>query len=311
MGKYVVEELLKTGKHEVTAISREDSTNEFPAGVRVVKVNYDDQDSLVKGLQGQEVLIITMSVTAPPDQSGKLVEAAAEANVRWIIPNEWGLSATDEQLGKDVFLGISQGKIRDLIKEKGKSSYIGIACGFWYEYSLAMSPITYGFDFKNKRVMFYDDGNANINTSTWPQCGRAVAKLLSLKILPEDENDKSPTLSQLRNNSCLISSFNISQKDMFDSVLRVTGDKASEWTTTNVSSRDRYKEGLEEFQQGKRMPGFPKLLYSRVFYPDGTGNFEARYTLHNDLLGLPKEDLDEFTKVAVEKARKDGQLGVE
>ena len=41
-------------------------------------------------------------------------------------------------------------------------------------------------------------------------------------------------------------------------------------------------------------------MYTRVFYPDGGGDFEASRGLQNDVLGLPKEDLDEFTKIAVQ-----------
>jgi len=45
--------------------------------------------------------------------------------------------------------------------------------------------------------------------------------------------------------------------------------------------------------------GFVQVLYSRVFYPDGSGNHEAKHGLHNDVLGLPKEDFDEATKLAI------------
>ncbi|CAF1690831.1 unnamed protein product, partial [Adineta ricciae] len=81
VGKFIVDELLKIGKHKITAITREDSTNKLPSGVEIKKVNYDDPSSLVEALKGQEVLIITMAVTAPPDQQTKLIEAAAAANV--------------------------------------------------------------------------------------------------------------------------------------------------------------------------------------------------------------------------------------
>lgn len=46
VGKYVVDELVKTGKYKVSAITRDDSTSKVPAGVEVKKVNYDNQDSL-------------------------------------------------------------------------------------------------------------------------------------------------------------------------------------------------------------------------------------------------------------------------
>ena len=269
--------------------------------MEVKKVNYDDQDSIVQALQGQDALIITMGVTAPPEQESKLIEAAATANVQWIIPNEWGADGTNEQLGKDIMFGPTKAEARRHIERLGLS-WVGLACNFWYEYSLGSGSETYGFSFKDRSVIFIDDGNTRINTSTWPQCGRAVAALLSLKLLPEDENDTSPSVAQFRNKYCYVSSFLVSQKDMFDSVLRVTGASADDWTVSYEEHEKRYNSGVELLQQGNRA-GFARLLYTRMFYPNGDGNYEASKGLHNDLLGLPKEDLDEYTKAAIEYSK--------
>lgn len=299
-----MEHLLKTGKHKVTAITREESTAKMPAGVEVKRVNYNDPSSLVNALQGQEVLIITLAVTAPPDTQRKLIDAAATANVPWVLPNEWGInSSRNKDLGRDTFIGERAEKVRDHIEQLGKSWWIGISCGFWYEFSLSGTEIRYGFDFPSRKVTLYDDGNTHINTSTWPQCGRAVANLLSLKVNPDDENDKSPCLSQFKNKYVYISSFNVSQRDMLDSVLRVTGTRMEDWKVEYEPSKDRYEAGLKQFQSGDMM-GFGKLLYARVFYPDRSGEYESTEGLHNDVLGLPKEDLDEYTKIAVEMAEK-------
>lgn len=154
---------------------------------------------------------------------------------------------------------------------------------------------------KDRAVTLFDDGNARINTSTWPQVGRGTAALLSLKILPEDEHDKSPTLSQFRDKFLYVSSFLINQKEMLDSVMRVTNTKIEDWKVSHESTQERYKTGMEELQKGNRL-GFARLLYSRVFYPDGSGDFESSIGLHNEILGLKKEDLDESTKVAIEMA---------
>ncbi|KAK9426917.1 hypothetical protein V1505DRAFT_381938 [Lipomyces doorenjongii] len=302
VGKFIVEELLKTGKHKVTAITREDSASKFAEGVLVKKVNYDDQSSLVEALQGQDALIITMSVMAPPDQQTKLIDAAAAANVTWILPNEFGGDPLDLEMGKDTFLGVAKAKYRDHIDKLGKISWIAIACGFWYEFSLGGGPSRYGFDFKNRTVTLFDDGNTKINTSTWPQCGRAVASLLSLKITPDSEDDKSPTLTHFKNKCAYISSFTVSQNDMLESVFRVTGTDLQDWKVTKVPVKQYYKSGLEEFQKGN-MIGFAQLLYSRAFFPESSANFGANKGLHNDVLGLPKEDFDEFTKIGVEMSR--------
>jgi len=293
--------MLKNGKHTIIAITRAGSTNKIPEGVHVKTVDYDDQLSLVEALKGQDALIITMAVTAPPDQQSKLIEAAAAANVPWVIPNEFGGDGLNEEAGKDILIGPPKKAVRDHIEKLGKSSWIGIACGFWYEFSLGGGPYRYGFDFKKRTVTFFDDGTARFNTSTWPQTGRSVANLLGLKVLRDDENDKSACLADFRNKFVYVSSFTINQKEMFDSVLRVTGTRANDWKVSHVPVKEWYQEGVKELQSGNRM-GFAKLLYARQFFPDLAGYFEASRGLDNDRLGLPKENLDEFTKVGVHLA---------
>ena len=159
-------------------------------------------------------------------------------------------------------------------------------------------PEAYGFDLKARTVTYMDDGNTKINTSTWPQCGRAVAALFSLPVLPKDKKDKNSCLSQWRNKEVHSSSFLISQRDMLASVLRVTGDKESDWTIKTQGSKDRWEQGIEWLQSSdKRMQGYLQRMYSRVFFQDGCGNFTSK--LDNKVLGLPEESLDDFTKEGI------------
>jgi hypothetical protein len=90
----------------------------------------------VEALKGQDVLIITMNVLAAPDSSKKLIKAAADAGVPWILPNEWGSDASNPEAGADVMIYAPKKADREYIEELGVSSWIGIACGFWYEFSL-------------------------------------------------------------------------------------------------------------------------------------------------------------------------------
>ncbi|KIY03649.1 uncharacterized protein Z520_00340 [Fonsecaea multimorphosa CBS 102226] len=309
VGEYMARALLKTGKHHLTAITRADSKSTVPEGMAVKKVNYDDPATLVDALRGQDVLIITMAVTAPPETETKLLDAAAEAGVPWVLPNEYSSDPRNKALQHDIMIGDAKDARRRHIEELGVSSWISFTCSFWYEYSLSASPGCYGFDFANKTVTLYDDGNTKINTTTWLQCGRAAAALLSLPILPRDPSDKSPTLSMFRNNVMYISSFRVSQRDMLASILRVTGDKEDDWTVHHEDVQERYKAGVDEMKSGSRA-GFVKVLYARVFFPNGDGDFESKYGLHNDILGLPREDFDEATKRGVDLAAKGGPWAV-
>ena len=305
IGKFIVGELLKTAKHNVTAITRADSQAVMPKCVKVAKVNYNDQSTLIAALRGQQVLIITMAPTAPKDTQLKLVEAAAKANVSYVVPNGWGFDPTHPS-SDDAFLGPSQRAIQNRIEELGKSHWIEFVSGSWYEFSLGGTADRYGFDFQNRSVIFYDDGMARINTSTWEQTGRAVASLLSLKEKPDSDNDHSLTLSSFKNQLVYFSSFCVSQKDMFESILRVTGTAQEDWKISYENSAERYQSGLDLMKQGDRK-GFMRAMYVRMFYPEGSGNgsgaFEPMRGLHNDALRLPKEDLDERTKIAIERSR--------
>ena len=300
VGKPITEYLLKTGKHIVTAIARPSSNSELPAGVKVARVDYsgDDDAALVEVLQGQQALIITMSVTAPRDTTSKLVRAAAKAGVPYVLPNWYGHDAANDALCNDSLLSPFRDSICAEIESLGVSSYLLLVCGFWYEFSLGGGTDRYGFDFQKRSLVWFDDGNVAFNTSTWPQCGRAVANLLSLKDLPDDETDKSPTLSQFRNGSVYISSFRLSQRDMFESVKRVTKTTDADWDISRESAEKRWKDGRAALQQGN-MSAFAKMLYSRMFFPNGDGDYQSSRGLHNDILGLPVEDLDKSTAIGI------------
>ncbi|KAL8836304.1 MAG: hypothetical protein Q9170_002977 [Blastenia crenularia] len=300
----------------VDSITRVDSQSTPPEGVQTKKVNYDKPETLVEALRGEDALVITISGYAPiQDIEHKLIRAAGEAGVPWILvdvdramfspaslPNEWSPDSAHDGLVRDVPLFGMSVASRKLIEKIGKSSYIAVVTGFWYEFSLA-NPQNYGFDFVNRTVTFYDEGETKISTSTWPQVGRAVAALLSLPIKSEG-SDHEPCLENYKNNVVYINSFTISQKDMLMSALRVTGTEERGWTITKERAQERFSTGVKEIQQGKK-EGYSKLA-ARIFFPDGCGDFEHNRGTLNSFLGLPKEDIDEATRVAIERQRTAG-----
>lgn len=239
-----------------------------------------------------------MSVFAP-DAQPKLIAAAKDASVKWIMPNEYGIDYERfPKVGDDTKLGPPAVAIRQSIRAAGLN-FVSLACSFWYEFSLAGTSARYGFDFGKREVTFFDDGETKITTSTWLQCGRALVALLSLPVYPLHEQDQQLTLSHFRNRSASIGSFYVSQKDMFESVLRVTETKEADWKIDYEGAEARYKRGGELLARG-HMEGYGMMLYARSFYKDSPVDIQA--VLDNDALGLPKEDFDEATKVAVEMA---------
>lgn len=91
IGQHITEHLLKNGNFAVTALTRAESkaSDAIPDGVRVAKVDYGDQSTLVQALEGQDALVIAIRSQGWAIQA-KLIDAAAEAKVSWILPNEYG-----------------------------------------------------------------------------------------------------------------------------------------------------------------------------------------------------------------------------
>lgn len=298
-GSFMAQSLIDTGRFNVTALTRPDSTSKLPAGIKVAKASNDDHDALVAALRGQDALLITLGVMAPADTHGKLVRAAADAGVPWVLPNDWGFDTENDDCVNDIPGASKVPNGRKEVLETGVCKFISVSTGFWYEWSLAI-PFAYGFDFANKTATFFDNGETKISTSTWPQVGRAVTSLLSLPIKAEGGNSER-CLEHFQNRVVYVNSFNASQKDMLESVLRVTGDKLEDWTINKEPAHERYTSATKALQGGERM-AYVRMMYTRVFFNDGTGDFETRRGTANEILQLPKESLDEATLRAVERS---------
>lgn len=123
--------LAATGKHTVTVLTRDGSKAAMPQGVTVKAVNYDDEQSVVAALQGQQFLIITLGVRAPPDLHSRIVQAALKAKIAYIMPNAYGLDPFNHKLHSELPNGSQFYKHCEEIKQGG-ASFIAMACGCKY-----------------------------------------------------------------------------------------------------------------------------------------------------------------------------------
>jgi uncharacterized protein YbjT (DUF2867 family) len=300
-GKHITAALLKNPSFNVTALTRGTDTSAFPPGVTAIPVDYSNPSTLTAALKNQDALIITLAVSAPHDTQSKLIKAAAEAHVPWVLPNEFG-GDTDAPASHEIGIGVPKQAARKLIEELGVSSWVGIVSGFWYEYSLA-GPGLYGLDIAKREAVIFDDGTQRINTTTWAQVGRAVAAVLALPVdAAEAGEGDAATLERYRNRFVYISSFAVSQREMLDAVNRVMKLGDADWKIEHVAAKKRYDDARKMLAEGNRM-GFAYSMYTRYFFPgEDAGLVEKTNGLDNERLGLPVEDLDEATATAVEMA---------
>jgi saccharopine dehydrogenase-like NADP-dependent oxidoreductase len=122
--------LLKAGKHTITALTRKESKGTVPEGIKAVQVDYDDDASVVAALKGQQFLIITLSVRAPPDLHGKIVAAAVKAGVTYVMPNAYGFDITNDIMATETGFGKASRAIITGTQAAGASTF-SVVCGFW------------------------------------------------------------------------------------------------------------------------------------------------------------------------------------
>ncbi|CAI6331897.1 unnamed protein product [Periconia digitata] len=296
VGIHFVNELLKTGKHTVTAITRHESTATFPEGVKVARADYSSEDSLVSVLKGHDIVVITLPSTTGPELHEFIVKSAVKAGISWIVPNVYGSDPNNDSLNEDWAFGpTTRANVKHVV-DSG-ANWIVMTGGYWYTWSLLAGELAYGIDIKNKKAVFFDDGTVKLNTSTFSLYGKALAALLSLPVTKEA--DGKSALEDWKNKPLFFSSFLVSQRDMLDSVHRFMGTTDNDWTIEHVDSKKRVAEGWETLKQGDRR-GFVRAMYTRTFYPNGGGDYQSANGLQNDILGLPEEDLDTATKEAVD-----------
>lgn len=294
IGLYILQALVARGAFQITILTRTGSLAVAPKGVILKTIDYDVPATIVDALSGQDALVITMANTAPAEQQMTLVRAAAEASVRWILPNEWG-SDTAHPYNERAGVYCNKQAVRDCIEELGKSRWIAVVSNQWYEMSLSTGR--YGIDILRQTVTYFGDGMAKTTTTTKPQVGRAVASLLALPV-----DGSSPSLSDFANKHIYISSFLLSQQDMLAAVQKnMKASSPHEWTSYSVDLQQVLDAAFQRLRQGDHAAALEWISASN-FAPGSGNDFAANRETANKILGLPEEDLDEATRRAIEAA---------
>ncbi|KAG8819261.1 hypothetical protein FRC17_010527 [Serendipita sp. 399] len=239
LGAPLLQTLLRTNTPDfvVTALTRDSSSYTLPEGVdkeraKLVKVNFDDHASLVDALRGQDAIIFAF--TAGPDlvsTSKAIIDAAIEAGVKRVIPNEFG---NDELPLTEPLFG-NKRVVREILEEAeshGKITYTLIRNGPWFDLGFTFAL---GFDLQASTVNLYDKGDRKFHTTTVPSICRAITSLMA---------NPSPYV----NKTAHIHDFFVTQLEILKVVEEVTKSKL---TVTNVDTNEMAKKAGERLARGE------------------------------------------------------------
>ncbi|ROW14205.1 hypothetical protein VPNG_04329 [Cytospora leucostoma] len=271
IGKHILKELVDQG-FQVSVLSRGHKQDEFPKGVTVKQVNYDDIESLKTALSGQDAVVSAIGGPALSAQQQTLADAAYAVGVKRFIPSEFGVNTRKvEGLPIAKILGAKVKLVDDLQKKAGENSnfsWTGVANGLFFEFLGNVS-----FDAKAKKATIYDSGNEPFQTTTVGLVAKAVASIL-----------KHP--QETANKYLLIASF----QPTLNQILQIVEEEtSSKWTVEHVSTQDLQKLGEEKLAKGD-FSAFGELLRVHL-YRDGEAHPVPADELANKSLELPEEDL--------------------
>ncbi|GAW10985.1 hypothetical protein ANO14919_003230 [Xylariales sp. No.14919] len=279
VGTHILSALLAAG-HKTSVLTRPGSSTDFPSTVTVHVGDYDDEEFILRGLDGQDVLILALGFNAY-DAQIPLIKAAAKVGVSYIVPCEFGSDPTHQKLNAEIQMMNVKAQYRKLIEDLGVSSWIGVVNNPWVEFSIRLG--LYGIDLKKRTAAFFDEGNVKANVTTLTRVGETLAALLAL---PEAE------LSKHKNEFVYFSSFYASQRDILASAMRATGTTEKDWTVTSISTDKAIQDAREPVADpAARM----MLLFALVFKEGYGGDYDSKVVDYKKL-GLAGEDLDSVIK---------------
>jgi hypothetical protein len=142
-----------------------------------------------------------------------------------------------------------------------------------------------------RKATVYTD-SAPFNTTTISQIGAAIAGCLAL---PRERID-----AEFANNCLYVSSFRLTQPELFSEVLRITGTTEEDWTVDRKKVQDLIDQGYDMVKSGQSL-GYFKLVFGATYQRNNGGDHTGR--LHNEMLGLQEEDLDEVLRMSIAAAK--------
>ncbi|KAF4972572.1 hypothetical protein FSARC_845 [Fusarium sarcochroum] len=284
IGSVVLQALVDEPTFTVTALQRSSSKGKLPSSVRVVTI--DDSypsEALVSEFSGQDAIINCMTSLAVSDQL-RFIDAAVTAKVRRYVASEYGLNNNKPEARALNSVFREKGEVQDYLRSKESTGleWMAIACGMWLKWSALHDFL--GMHIKEKKFVFWDDGNGWFSTTTEENTALALVNALTKK------------WDETKNRIVWLSDFAITQNTLFEAIQRISGQ---EFTVERVNTDQFIKEKQAAVEAGDNYAIYALIETGFVTGKFG-GHLEKEGRIMNEVLGLPKKNFEDVVKAALE-----------
>ncbi|KAH6970559.1 hypothetical protein BKA56DRAFT_697029, partial [Ilyonectria sp. MPI-CAGE-AT-0026] len=284
LGALVVQRLLQAGRFNITILSRR-QRGDVPHGAKLVVIDYNDQSSLVKALQGQDAIVSALSRDATLLQL-PLIDAGVIAGVKRFVPSEFGGNLQNPNTRQ---LPNYKNKVRveEYLEEKAKThgiTYTYIYNNVFLDWSIENGML---IDLKRHHVPLYDGGERAISLTRMPTAAQAVERVLTHH-------------AQTKNRSVCIHEVCLSQRQLLS--LAKEAIPAAKWREEHVDLQK-----LEQVAKDHGKQGVPNISLFHAFavkggFGEGYGNQFS--DADNKLLGIEPLSVESIKEILADGAKK-------
>ncbi|KAI4729064.1 NAD(P)-binding protein [Aureobasidium sp. EXF-10728] len=264
LGPHIVNELVNQG-FEVTVLTASGKTSGLPSAIKVTKVDFSSQNSLISALRGQEAFI---SAIPKHEEQPALIDAAIAAGVQRFIPSEFGSNIVGNEKVRALPVFAGKVKTQEYLRAKqDQISYTLLVNGLFLDWGIGLGWLV---NLKGK-TQINDNGNSVHSFTLLNDIGKAVAGILNH---PEET----------KNRGVYVQTAALSQNQALKIAQKVNPEFKAE--TENVDLAEVEKNAYAELSKengdiGSAMRGFIKIS----IFKDGYGNLWDEKN-DNELLGV-------------------------
>ena len=300
VGSAALKHLLATNKFQITIISRTESSATFPEdpSITVKRGSYDDASFLESAFRGNDAALLTFSFSGSVHQS-KVIEAAAKAGVKWILPNEFAGDGANDAMTDMVPMfqpkRDTRREIEGLAKTHEGLKWVGVVTNPFAGHAIHLGLLSMNL---RERTAKMAPGSGKFNLTSLDRIGLGISRLLSLPITSEENSRAS--LDHYANGFVYLSSFSTTQQDSLEALQRVTG---TDWAVEEGDSiTERIRNAREAMAKGGKEAMYAGMdLLVAVYIGDGLGgDYQGKALEDLKVLGLEEESIDEVFKHEIE-----------
>ncbi len=288
IGSIIVKALVAEPSLKVTALVRASSKSTLPAGIHdtvTIPDEYPVKD-LVAAFRGQDVVINTVATAAVVNtKNDRFIDAAIAAGVKRYVPSEFGLNNANPAAQAQTPVFKAKGEVQAYLRAKadqGLIEWTNFSPGLWVRWSLERQLM--GFHIAEGKITLWDDGETFFSATTEENTALAVLRALTTHV------------DETRNKNVFLQDIKTSQKELLATVEKLTGRK---FEVERLDGESTVRELKKLTAEGD--PIAPLKLIELSFAMGIGAWFEAEDgEILNETLGLPKTNVDEITRNALE-----------